>query len=249
MWHVFAILLILSGIVLIGRTIPQNEAYTCLTSAHATTARLLIVTIAVGPRYDVKRLVLNRARYCRRHGCESMIVTEPIDGETNFSWMKLNVYQKHKAEYDYIWFLDADALIMNQECSIHAIIQRYDTGGIILSSISHIKTPENPDPISAGSFIVRNTSWSTDVIYEAMSLRNKTNDEIESIETLWEQAALSKVRNDRGRFTEPRFSLAPSPILESYPLQYRRGDFVMHFAGAKRGMGHKLVCMYSDWIG
>ncbi len=215
-------------------------------SARASNYSVLLVSVALGPKYDARRLRRNRKRYCEREKCSYEILTESIDGETQGSWMKLNAYKKFAPHYDYIWFLDADAFIMSSRCSIRCVIDRYSRGGITFS-ISH----QQNDMITAGSFVAKSSPWTDDVVRRALTYRNDTS--LHLIATTWEQAALIHLYREAAALNTSRFSFAPQPLMESYmwswtPVGYERGHFVLHACGYP-GKGYWVLVWYMWMFG
>jgi hypothetical protein len=117
------------------------------------------------------------------------------------SWIKVAELQRllepEDQPYDWIWSLDLDAFIMNTSLI-------FDTH--VLQAPGAVPHPHNVslllakdcNGINGGSFFIRRTPWSLNLLDRLWSLRNATPDEIRLIDKWWEQAALMYVFEQMG---------------------------------------------------
>lgn len=211
--------------------------------SSADNSSILIVTITLGPGFDVDRIRRNRLNYCAAYKCDVLIETESFNNETSAVWLKFHEYLRYKDSYDYIWFLDADAFIMSKKRSIREIISKYDTGGMMISYLQ-----EQHDKLNLGSFITKTSNWTTSTITEALKYRNRTD--IPQVAEDKEQGAIAYLYEQS---RDPRFSLVPQPVLDSYLWRWTRvcfsgGDLVVHAAGY-HGYGYKVLENYIWFFG
>lgn len=99
-------------------------------------------------------LVKNRQSYCDRHGYTLINANNLVNYSRPASWSKLEALQYHFTEYnfDYIFYLDMDGIIMNEELRLETIIdateRKYD---FIVTS--------DQNGFNVGTFIAKNTPW------------------------------------------------------------------------------------------
>jgi len=102
----------------------------------------------------MESLIKNRQSYCDRHGYTLINANNLVNYSRPASWSKLVALQYHFKEnnFDYIFYLDMDGIIMNQELKLETIIdateRKYD---FIVTSDQY--------GFNVGTFIAKNTPW------------------------------------------------------------------------------------------
>lgn len=163
----------------------------------------------------------NKKIYADKHGYDLIIYHELLDSSRPGPWSKILAIQKHLKDYDWIYWSDADSLIMNKDIKLESFIDaNYD---LIISKDCYEK-------INTGSFLIKNCAWSHYIlkrIYEQKQFINHS---------LWEQKALQYILDH-----DPS-QLSHLKILDQRTLNanfgygdsnfwYQDGDFIVHFYG------------------
>jgi hypothetical protein len=212
-----------------------------------------------------------RASYCRQHGYTLLDVNNLIDKSRPAAWSKLLALEHYfsSGQYDYLFYVDMDTLIMNADTTIEKFISA-------AGSESDIIVSNDMNGMNTGVFLVRNSPWSlwflrtswnqTQLVsptapdgkhylfrWEQRAFHYLTN----SIE--WQNAGLPEYAGDY-RAIRNHFYILPQCAFNSYILhpfdihavrensQYAPGDFLIHFAGKNGQDKKKLMRYYLDQL-
>ncbi|KAG1143587.1 hypothetical protein G6F37_006802 [Rhizopus arrhizus] len=149
-------------------------------------------------------------------------------------WGKIDVVQKVLPKYDWIFWLDIDAVIMNPEQTVQGILDKlrseYPGGARKFEENIDlvIARPTRDKMINAGVFFMRNTEWAQEFLGDLQDF-TKWYNLSPSYEQggMWELIQLSKHKshvllldNDDHTFN-------------TLPKRYVPGDFIVHFAPDK----------------
>jgi hypothetical protein len=168
----------------------------------------------------------NKEAYCRRHGYRFVCRTDGFDPDRPASWSKVGFVRQELAASDWVFWTDADSLVMNAAVPLTRFV--VDAVDIVLSD----------DPyhgINAGCFLVRNTAWARrflDRVYARTDFLHHP---------WWENAAIIALYEedpDVRRHT----AVVPNKWFNAFPYEgggYEAGDFVAHFPG----VGHRETIM------
>lgn len=174
----------------------------------------------------------NKAAYCRRHGYDFVDVTDGFDPGRPAAWSKLKFVRDRLAYYDWVFWSDADSLVMRSDVPLEAFLdERYD---VILT---HDDLGVGVHHVNTGQFFVRNTPWAGRFLDEAWGQTDFLHDR------LWENRAVIHLleRRDESRkvqvVTQRRFN--------SYPQNYRPGDFLIHFPDLPNDRRVELMRRYA----
>ncbi|KAI9282162.1 galactosyl transferase GMA12/MNN10 family-domain-containing protein [Sporodiniella umbellata] len=149
-------------------------------------------------------------------------------------WGKIDAVQKVLPKYDWIFWMDMDAVIMNPNITVHRVLDtlraQYPNGPRAFEESIDlvIAKPTRDKMINAGVFFMRNTAWSMEFLKEVQAYRKWYN-LAPSFEqgAMWELLQLPKyakhvlmLENDDHTFN-------------TLPNRYISGDFIVHFAPDK----------------
>ncbi len=225
--------------------------YECMQTVCPTQSALsynvLIYTLAAGNEYNISSIVGNRQRYAQHWNISFVVETSLYPSPLLPPWHKIFAYFNYKNKYDYIWFLDADAMIMNKSCSIHGIIERFNKGGIIIAeeySLESLFTPR----LTSGSFVAKTNLWSNKFFKNVLKLSSNKN--VYNIDYHWEQAAINHLAQTT-YIDDKHISIikGQNAYLDSFVnvfsgRPYRSGDFVLHSAGLGYQWLHRWINMF-----
>jgi mannan polymerase II complex MNN10 subunit len=188
---------------------------------------IAVVSLAAGDQYReaVHLGIENKKQYCKQHGYDFICEETSLDTSRPIAWSKIKLIQKvmENPKYNWVFWTDADALIMNLAIPLEELIdERYDL--IISKDFNNINT---------GHFLIKNSDWSQDFLKRVYSHVNCIHG------PWWEQHAVIGELQDK--YHAPFVKMIPQRFMNSYPFEtaryltgtYQRGDFVVHFAGVR----------------
>lgn len=167
---------------------------------------------------DISRA--NKVAYCARHGYRFVCRTDGFDEERPPSWAKVKFIREELGAADWIFWTDADALVMNASIPVTRFVQ--DCVDVVFSG-----DPTNG--INCGHMLFRSTAWSERFLEHVYARTEFLH------HPWWENAAVLKLYAedpDVRRHT----AVVPNKLFNGYPYPgagYTSGDFVVHFAGLK----------------
>ena len=97
----------------------------------------------------------NKQAYGRRHGYDCFVYRERLDTRRHPAWSKLVAIKRHLPDYDWVFWTDADSLVMNGERTLEAIIAKQENKDMILT------WEAGASPVNTGQWLIRNTEWSS----------------------------------------------------------------------------------------
>ena len=140
--------------------------------------KIAIVTIAIGDKFREKMhySTLSKIEYCKKHNYDFIEDDSVYDTSRPIAWSKILLMKKYLPQYDYIMWIDADAMILNFDDKIEDKLYLLNGRDVCVTSVYGM--------INTGVIIVKNTDTSLrllDLIYEQTEFINDGN---------WEQSAL-----------------------------------------------------------
>lgn len=197
-------------------------------------ALLTLVTPEIW-KYGKYGLVTKR-RYAERHGYDLFIYKDTLDANRPPAWSKLKIIQKHLSDYSWVFWTDADSLIMNYEITLESLINEALGKDMILT-----KGPIGK--YNTGEWLIRNSTWSKDIIEKTWS--NVSDDDFWLKRNPWEQQAFINLSNSMADFDD-HIQVTSLRSLNSRPSKryldsfldledsiYEEGDFLIHFYHTK----------------
>jgi hypothetical protein len=192
----------------------------------------LCIVTAYTPEGQWKELgdisVLTMREYADRHGLDLKVFTDGFDNSRAPTWSKIRFIKRVLPDYDWIWWLDADATIMNQKIDVRSFLE--STADIL--ACKDAPAPEGCGILNAGSFFVRNcpfSFWILNEVWKREDLANKAFHEQEALVDLYKEGHLE----DRVAIFETRDfnSFIGWNKTMKEDLSWHVGDFVAHCAG------------------
>lgn len=220
-----------------------------------------------------------RAAYCKRHGYVLLDANGLIDRTRPAAWSKLLAFESYfkSGQYDYLFYLDMDTLIMNPSIKLETLISaaRADVGSAGGDPPDMIIS-EDMNGLNTGSFIMRNSEWSLWFLRTAWEQEQLVGPTAAdgtphlfrweqrafhylTYSAQWQQAGLPKFPGDIEGIRR-HISVLPQCAFNSYILhpfdwhavredaQYAPGDFLIHFAGKNGESKRTLMRYYLDQL-
>lgn len=165
----------------------------------------------------------NKIAYAAQHGYAFQCLTSGFDASRPPSWSKIPFIKQALRKYDWVFWTDADSLIMNRGVKLESLIDdHYDL---------HLTRAETPFPhVNCGQMLAGRSIFTThflNVVWRAKIFIDNPS---------WEQAAfnyfLINYRCARAKISDNRLFNSYGHV-ENDPHPYREGDFVIHFPGVK----------------
>lgn len=187
-------------------------------------ADIALVTIASGDKYyeAVKLGIITKQEYCQKYGYDFICIREHLDPSRPPSWSKILLIQQLLPNYQWVFWSDADSLIMNPEYTLESYIDE---------QYSLIITSDPYAEFSAGHFLIKNCPWSFDLLERIYARDDLIH------HNWWEQQALiATVQEDP--LLNKAIKVLPQRSFNSFlwggrNSQYKSGDFILHFANIR----------------
>jgi hypothetical protein len=183
--------------------------------------------------FDCDRIKTNRVNYAKAVRQTTFIQSVRPNNTKHLAWLKIKDFKEVSKGYDWVWILDADALIMNRRISVESLILGVQD---LYSREIDIIISKDVISFNSGSFFLRNSDWSRRFVEKWLEYEDDTS--VPKIETWWEQAALLKMYDDneldvKNHLVEVRQSLINSYANrdDSIQYQYMPGDLAVHSPG------------------
>jgi hypothetical protein len=154
----------------------------------------------------------NKRRYAQRHGYDYLEQKGILDISRPPAWSKIRALLRHLADYDWIFWTDADSLIMNPALRLESFL---DPGYDMVVSA-------DPSGLNTGHFLLRRSDWS-------FSFLEATYRQVQFIHhPWWEQMAILHLLGNSPA-DAARVKILHKRELNSYRWDFRDGDFLVHF--------------------
>lgn len=203
----------------------------------ATKPKIAILTMMIGNDY-IKAMepgMASKRAYASRHGYELLVGgTEAWDRTRPIPWSKLRWIFKHVDDYDYIFWMDADTIIMNPSLTLESHVIP-----ALAAECDMLWTQDACGNLNNGNVLFRGRSeWLKDFLtrcYEQVALIHHI---------WWDNAAMIKLIQQNPSDAAKVTTLKEHWTFNSYVFGppdakaddadirlYKPGDFLIHFAG------------------
>lgn len=183
--------------------------------------------------------------YCNLHKYYYAIQSDGLDKTRHSSWSKVFLTRKYLADYDWVWCLDVDTMIMNQNIKLEDIVdENYD---VIMTCYQG-----NIDGLNTGSIIYKNTPWTHELLKE---IYDDSKYPIGGPNVFFEQSAIIQYyknnpdqqhhfKIEHVRKFNSHFHLG----MRSLGYNFEYGDFVLHTPGSSNDYRVPAFKKLQDWI-
>lgn len=184
-----------------------------------------LVTVSIGSTYYEATLpgIISKEEYCNLHGYDFICFRESIDPSRPHAWQKIKALQKTLKNYDWVFWSDADSIIMNNKILLEDLVDENSSFIICYDNISHV--------VNSGQFLIKNSKESIEFLDFVYSKREFTN------HPWWENAAIIDALKDN-KFSPPFVKMLPQRVMNSFSFEvsrnhpaacFQEGDFIIHF--------------------
>jgi hypothetical protein len=179
---------------------------------------LSITNESYWPVSDITRHV--NVEYASSHDYVFNMSIHPPAPWAETVWGKITYLKKRLSEFDWVMWIDADAMVMNHRVKIEDLIAKcpLDTD-LIISSDLH--------GLNAGVFLLRNRQWSRDFLQAV----DESKSEFISHKYPEQEAMDAILKDFNGKNGDYPVSYLPQWLLNQFWLQWIPGDFIIHHSG------------------
>ncbi|KAG0272476.1 hypothetical protein BGZ95_011789 [Linnemannia exigua] len=174
----------------------------------------------------------NKRTYADQHGYDFVARAAEFAQEEHrgrrLVWGKIGAIQKVLPHYQWLFWMDMDAVIADLDKDLRAIIQTAEeekgTNGEEISLI--VARPKRDKMLNAGVMLIKNTEWSRAFFNEVQTRAPWYH------KSSYEQAAIWEVMNEPKWASGVYLYDGDDHTMNTFPKLYANGDFVIHFAPA-----------------
>jgi FkbM family methyltransferase len=212
--------------------------------------KIAIVTLFDDNYRDLADVALpDKVRYASKHGYDFIYFDEIIDSKRPPQWSKVKAVESILNDYEWVWWIDIDALIMNDSIKLENIIDNnYDV----------IFTNNKYSVISNGSSFYKNSDFTRKFLNECYTLQHDVLKNIDVstfdheqkpmralYQSVPEYASHIKLIHERECnsywYTENPSVLGSYPNWNNEDNIYQNGDFVVNFCGRDKNERVKIM--------
>lgn len=172
-----------------------------------------------------KRFSDEKAAYCRRWDLGYHAYGDRIDESREPTWSKVPALRRHLADYDWLFWIDADAAITNPHLDVRDLCD--DHFDLIVT--------HDHSGFNAGIFLIRNSAIGAEFLARVWD-RNIADYH-------FEQSAMIQIMAE---MPEIKVKVVPRRTMNSYWFDHRPGDFIIHAAGESNDAKGKLLTVFSN---
>lgn len=206
---------------------------------------IAVVTLGTESILDYSKYVfdINRS-YCEKNKYTYIQYNDVIDTNRPVPWSKILAIKKHINDFDWIMWIDADAMFFNHDILIEDRID--DNYNLIIGKACGDSWVENNNPdfvnINTGCFIIKGKSaWSSELIDNIYS-------RVDCIDhNWWENYALMKIILEKHNNINYKIKIIEQELINGYEnrlydyFSYNTNQFIMHYAGVS--IEEKIICI------
>jgi hypothetical protein len=199
------------------------------------TNKIAIITLCIGPDYTkaMEPLLESKRNYANKHGYDFIIGGKDVwDRHRPVQWSKFNIIQKHLYAYDWIFWTDADSIILNDTIKLETFINCIPPNKDILWTIDACNHLNN-----GHMFIRGKSAWAHDFFNRAYSQTQYLH------HIWWDNAAMIelykhnptdylRIETITSHWLFNAYIFGPNETADDPTARlYQQGDFLVHFAG------------------
>lgn len=196
------------------------------------TERIAMLTLVVGREYHwcVEKAIESKRQYCKKHNYDFILSGLDVYDETRpIAWSKIKMIQKHLSKYDYVFCSDADVVIMNDSITLESFIGE-------MSPSTNILLTRDWQNLNTGNWFLRNHPNVFSILEQVYAQKQCIH------HRWWEQQGFIELYDSTPSIREQTKVIEESHLFNAYILEmpycklpesnkYRKGDFLIHFAG------------------
>ena len=155
----------------------------------------------------------NQIHYATKHGYSFIAYDDTMVPFDIVTWNKVFVIQKHLDNFEWVMWIDSDAIFTNMNITINEIIKSCDKDMIIADDIGGWK-------MNTGVMFWKNTDWSKNILNKWCNMRK-----ISHAQGAEQQQLIHLLEN------ESNFEIKKRNLFNSHPDEHKSSDFILHMMG------------------
>jgi hypothetical protein len=159
-----------------------------------------------------------KRQYAERWGHTFINHFGTLDESRPPAFSKIRLIQQHLKDFDWVYWIDADAAIMNPDIPLKTFLRDYD----LVIAQEPKKSHYGDYQFNTGSFFLRNSPWSHQFL-ESTYEQDQFLDHI-----YWDQAAMRHVLESDPDSCRNVYIETNPKAFNSFAINYSKGDFVFH---------------------
>ncbi|GES91189.1 glycosyltransferase family 34 protein [Rhizophagus clarus] len=175
----------------------------------------------------------NKREYAEKHGyafvSRSTEFVQQLLRKRKEVWGKIDAVEKVLPYYEWLIWLDMDAIFVNRSLSIEDLLKMCEEkvgGRKEFEKINFIVArPVGDDMINAGVFLIRNSDWARDFIRNGIQARRDR-----AYRGMKEQQAMRDAIKRPNWKPNVLYLNGDDHTINTFPDRYVRGDYIVHYA-------------------
>jgi len=186
---------------------------------------LALCSLVLGKEFRevTKYSLLSKMHYCIKHNYDLIVDHSVYDDSRPRAWSKIKLLLKYLSSYDYLFWVDADAYIMNMEHSLNGFIL---ANGLIQDT--SILVSYDWKMMNTGVMLIRNSDFSREFL---TSVYNHGDMDVNGN---WEQTAFIQQYEDDVLNSQSHIKSIYHADYNSYWFNYQWGHLIVHFCGCRK---------------
>lgn len=205
---------------------------------------IAVVTLGTDNILDYSKYIfdINRS-YCEKYGYTYIQYNNSLDVSRPAPWSKIIAVKKNLNNFDWILWIDADAMFFNHDIKIEDRID--NSYNLIIGKSCGDSWEENETEffnINSGCFIVKGKcEWSVSLLENIYSRADCINNK------WWENYALMKIILENNYTINSKIKILDQELINGYEnrlygyFSYNSEQFIMHYAGVSKE--EKVFCI------
>lgn len=197
---------------------------------HKAKKRLAVITLHAGEEFAKLASIARPGieDYCNSHGYDFIEYDTTLDAHRPPSWSKIIAIQNHLEDYDYVFWLDTDCVILNRDEPLTSFIDGCDKD-IVIS--------RDENGLNCGAFFVRSSAWSNQFLRLVYACHNRIHDPWWESRAFMDLYANSKSVKEHmkvyGADRNEEFTPRSRASFNGYYTRKEWSSLIMHFPGVE----------------
>jgi hypothetical protein len=188
--------------------------------------------LSIGEKYKEKTKWgrINKINYCKKHNYTFIEDDNIYDKNKTIPWSKIHLLLKYINDYDYLVWMDADLLIMNNDITLESYIEKYNNYDQIIGSDWIMP--------NTGCWFIKNTEWSKQFLNQVLINEYNSSEHSDGRWNNHEQGSVINLYDRNILSSQEKIKITYPTEFNCYWFNYYPGHFILHFAGSN---GAELV--------
>ena len=204
--------------------------------------KICVVSLATKEIDDMSISILNKQHYCKNHNYTFVNFNERFS-KRHCQWDKIQAVLKVINWFDYVIWIDADAVFNNQSISFEQIICEHPEKDLLICKDPCYHEDRPHCMINTGVMIFKNTPVSIELLEDTWN--SCTDYNVETIDKYsydgypHEQGALANILKKKTDKYSNCYYLYEQTKFNSHPCVSNDNTFIIHFMGSRQSDNHR----------